>query len=228
MRYLHKPTLREQFVASGKYRFTLHGAALEGVESFAVYELPDGAHFIRIDSDWREHDGSSVLAEALYQPQHLGGHIDRFVTHTIFGGDTLRETFAFFEDKVLVGYDDENYTRQDHEQPMPLGYAVVLGMPSIIGREAAHLADSGAPCTTYRGFDTIDLDSLVETMFARYLADEAVHVDGKAVPARKLLLVSNERPDDSQTLWVDARGVMLRLESPDGQIIQLTDYAYRP
>lgn len=228
MRYLHKPTLKEQFVASGKYHFSLNNTPLEGVELFALYELPDGAHFVRIDSDWREHDGSSVLAEALYQPPILGGHIDRFVTHSMFGADTLRETFDFFEDKVMVGYDDENHIRQDHEHPMPLGYAVVLGMPSIIGREAMQLAEVAEPYVTYRGFDVLDVESLVETMHARVLLEESIEVDGKAIPARKIALSSLDNPHDAQILWIDARGVMLRLESPDGQIIQLTDYAYRP
>lgn len=228
MRYLHKPTLKEQFVASGKYRFLLNGTLLEGVESFVVYELPDGAHFIRIDSDWREHDGSSVLAEALYQPPILGGHIDRFVTHSIFGPDTMRETYDFFENKVVVGYDDESNTRQDHEHPLPLRYAVALGSPSIIGREALKLAEVGTPHPTYRGFDVLDVESVVETMRARILAEEPIEVDGKAIPAQKIMLESVDNPHDAQTLWVDSRGVMLRLESPDGQIIQLTDYAYRP
>ncbi len=228
MRYLHKPTLKEQFVASGKYRFSLNGTPLEGVESFVVYELPDGAHFIRIDSDWREHDGSSVLAEALYQPPILGGHIDRFVTHSIFGADTMRETYDFFEDKVIVGYDDESNTRQDHEYLLPLRYAVALGSPSIIGREALQLAEIGTPHVTYRGFDVLDVESVVETMQARILTEELMNVDGKAIPTHKIALASVDNPHDTQILWVDSRGVMLRLESPDGQIIQLTDYAYRP
>lgn len=228
MRYLHKPTLKEQFYAGGTYHFVQDGHALEGIERFAVYLLPDESRFIRIDSDWRDVDGSSLLAEALYQAAGTGGRMDRFVTHSIMGMETRRETTDFFETQITIGYDDESNVRQDYVQEMPLDYAVLLPMPTLIGAGALQLLAVGGMRETYRGFDSMREEAWVEPVQARLLAETVLEVDHKPLPAQKILLTGSDAQADNQTVWVDARGVLLRSETPDGQIIQLTDYAYKP
>ncbi|MBZ0278421.1 MAG: hypothetical protein K8I60_19900 [Anaerolineae bacterium] len=107
MRALHNVKATEKFVASGIYQYEINGRPAGISEQWSVHELPDEAHLIRVDYDAREHDGLTVLVEALTaQPPHWD-HLERFDVQMIQSGDgvqhKVRLTVTPGERGVLVG-----------------------------------------------------------------------------------------------------------------------------
>lgn len=229
MRYLHKPTLKETFVASGEYRCTRDGQPLAGGEQWAIYALPDGSHFMRFDGDWRDHDGTSVLAEALYQPAAMGRRIERYSRRDITAQGSWRTQYDFFEASVVIGWDDADNVRQDHEAALPAGYGVILSPPLLAGIGALQAVDAGGAQTAFLGFDTSHGGRpVIDTVTARITGEGVVSVSGQDVAAREIALTRAGDPAAIDRLWLDAAGFLLKRISPDGLVTELHRIAHRP
>jgi hypothetical protein len=226
MRFLHTPTLRETFVASGEYRSKRDGQPLAGVEQWAIYALPDGSHFMRFDRDWRDRDGTSVLAEALYQPAAVGRRIDRYSRRLITGSGSLRQQFDFFETSVVVGYDDADNVRQDFEAALPSGYGVILPMALLTGIGALQVAAAGGALTTFLGF--ADAQPEIDAVTVQVTGEAVIPVDGRDIPAREVTLTRAGDVTRSHRLWLDAAGTLLKCTAPDGVVMELHRYAHSP
>lgn len=226
MRYLHKPTLREHFVASGIYKFYQGERELPGIEHWGIYALPDDSHFVRIDADWRGFDGTSLLAEALITAPQQGARFERYTRHLI-SDHTERENYDFFAESIIIGYDDENGVRQDHEAAVSAGYAVLLPVDILIAYAVNLLGKRSEPVNTFLGFDIESETALFDECSVQERGIASVDVDGKTLDAHEFALTYAASPSDNQRVWLDSRGVLLRRESGDGTITKLSQYAYK-
>lgn len=237
MRYLHKVNQHEKFVASGTYIHYRNGEATKTREHWRIHEQPDGAHFIRVDDDWRDDDGSSVLIEAWRSPFVDGGRIER-VDLTAFGSKNaeikqVKATFTANDEFLDIGRTIDSNDREYFEVRLPDGY--ILSPESLIfaGFEVAELAlrqGESVPVMSYLPTflnASASFRPVIHKQSATFLRDETLTIDGKALETRCFQQISVANGEISR-LWIDKHDILVKYMSEDGQYSALlTQYANR-
>lgn len=232
MRSLHPVGAHETFVASGVYKHFENGQLTGTLERWSIHELPDKARIIRVDEDWRERDGSSVLIEAWRSP---AGKIERFDIHGLGGKNDnvkdIRATFTFNEGLLELGRTIDHGTRQQLEVVLPEDYIVSPKSILFSGFEVAQLAahtENEATIVSY--FPTfVEADTAFKPVSyrqaAKFVAEETVHdLADNAHAARRYELTHHGSP-----VWLDKNNILIKFSSPDGaHSAVLTQYAHRP
>lgn len=237
MRYLHPVGIQERFVASGIYIHYQDGNPTGTVEHWSIHEMPDGAQKIRVDDDWRETDGSSVLIEAWRSPYAEGGRIERFDLHA-FGGKNdpikeVRATFQFFGDHAEIGHTVNNGTRQQLEIDLPQDYIVAPESLIFGGFEVAMLAVNPGyqfPVVSYLPTFYSAATTFRPTVYeqsAVFLRDESISIDVHTYAAHCFEQYSPSS-DQKFPLWTDEHDILLKFISADQRHSAiLTRYARR-
>lgn len=235
MRYLHPVTMKERFIASGTYVHYHDGNRTGSVEHWNIHQHPDGAQFIRVDDDWREKDGSSVLLEAWRSPASEGGRIER-VDVSAFGpkkADVKRvqATYTVIDSFLEVGRSIDDSERQQFEMELPFGYVLSPENLVFAGYEASHLAiQRGEPAPVVSYVPTFANASMAfrPTMYhqsVKFIAEETVTIAEKSYPVRRFEQ-TDPRTKAALTLWLDKHDMLLRYESDDGKHrAELTEYS---
>lgn len=237
MRYLHKVNQHEKFVASGIYIHYRNGQATKTREHWRIHEQPDGAHFIRVDDDWRDDDGSSVLIEAWRSPLAEGGRIER-VDLTAFGPKSaeikqVKATFTANNEFLDIGRTIDDNDREYFEMRLPDGY--ILSPESLIfgGFEVAELAlrqGENVPVISYLPTflnESASFRLVVHQHSAIFLQNETLTVDGKPLETRCFEQVSAVN-GEKMRLWIDEHDILVKYMSEDEQYSALlTQYATR-
>ena len=134
MRYLHPVQAHESFVASGDYLFAKDGRTLGKTESWTIHELGDGSKFVRVDSDAREEEGKSLLAELLISRDGEVIRFDlRYENDQFEGGiRTLSATYSLVDQVMQVGYRMNGALRSYLERE--IAPEVLLDIPLLVMR----------------------------------------------------------------------------------------------
>jgi hypothetical protein len=239
MRYLHAVGAHEKFVASGVYVHLQDGEATGTREHWSIHELPDSAQLIRVDDDWRDVDGSSVLIEAWRSPASEGGRIERFDI-SAFGarGDAIkrvRATFNFAGDRLEVGHSIDDAPRRQLEMQLPPGYIVAPEGLVFGGFEAAELArypGEEQPVVSYLP-TFLTAEAAFRPVVHRQrvdigAADDTVEIGGRSHAAQRLHQSSPLAPE-VLTIWTDRHNILLKYHVDDQRhSALLTRYARRP
>jgi hypothetical protein len=239
MRYLHVVGAHEKFVASGVYVHYQDGEATGTLEHWSIHELPDGAQIMRVDDDWRDVDGSSVLIEAWRSRPGDGGRIERFDV-SAFGArgaavQRVRATFSFTGDHLDVGHSIDDTPRRQLEMQLPPGYIVAPEGLIFGGFEAAELArypGEEQPVVSYLP-TFLTAEAAFRPVVHRQrveigAADEVIELGGKSYPAHRLHQHSSLAPE-VLTIWTDRHNVLLKYHVDDQRhSAVLTHYARRP
>lgn len=240
MRTLHPVGIQEKFVASGVYVHYQGGQPTKTREHWSIHELPDGAQLIRVDDDWREKDGSSVLIEGWLNPST---QLERFDIHA-FGGHKdaikeLRATFVIHDNVLDVGRSVDGGERQYLELTLPPEYVFAPRSVFFSGFEMRQLAAKWGNEITVISYLPSFLDEqssfrpVTFKQSAVMAEQEAIEVSGKTYEAFRY-----EQPNPSEggtTLsWLDTHGVLLKFTSGEAGKVErshgavLTRYARRP
>lgn len=233
MRYLHPVQMHEQFVASGEYAVLARGTATQITELWSIHQLPDGAWFVRVDSDWLTEQGTLILAEALLTPGDGGGmtldRIDRR-RYQYRSGQPMteqRENYTFLDAYAQVGYSTPGGEREYAEQPFDRAYLPALAWPHahiLTGFSVRALLAQGAPTPALVGFDALSGSFRTATLAAQVVAHEPIMVGMRAVDAARCALTQDGVP--LATVWLDAHGLLLRRED-SAQVVSLMQYLHR-
>lgn len=237
MRHLHPVGVQEKFTASGVYVHFQDSQPTGTVEHWSIHELPDGAQMIRVDDDWRETDGSSVLIEAWRSPPAEGNRVERFDIHA-FGGKNdqvkeVRATFQFHPTHAEVGRSVDKEFRQQFELELPEHYIVAPESLIFGGFEVAQMAVNPGhifPIVSYLPTflnPTAAFRPVIHEQCVVFLSDETILVDGKAYISR---CYEQQTPSTKQRwpIWIDEYGILLKFTSPDERhSAVLTRYARR-
>jgi len=241
MRYLHPVTLSERFVASGVYRLSDADGQIDRiVEYWSIHEMPDGAHFARVDVDGRDGgDGRSLLIEAWRSPLHEGGRIERFdVLASGAPGDAVqqvRATYTRFDDHMEIGRTVGGEPRQYDELDLPAACIVFPAARVFVGElieQAAICSADEFPVFLYDHHfnDDSAFQGFIHQDAANYVKDGSLTTDSHEKLAR---CYRWQHPPPTlaigETLvWLDDHNMLLALEMESGQRILLTNYARRP
>ncbi|GAB4508518.1 MAG: hypothetical protein OHK0046_01200 [Anaerolineae bacterium] len=231
MRSLHPVGTREKFVASGIYKHFEQGEATGTLERWSIHELPDGAQIIRVDEDWRERDGSSILVEAWRSPQ---GKIERFDLHAMGGKadeiKDVRATFTFGDGLLEIGRSVDHAERQYLEMIIPEPYIASPKSLLFSGFEVMDLAAQPESAIISYFPTFVSEDTAFKPVAYRqgitHVADEIIlDLTDKAHNARRY----TQHPPASNHIWLDRYGVLIKFSSPDGaHSAILSQYARRP
>lgn len=238
MRYLHPVTMKERFIASGTYTHYKDDVPTGSVEQWSIHELPDGAQFLRVDDDWRELDGSSVLLEGWRSPPAEGGRLER-VDIAAFGPKDseikkVRATYTVLEDYLEVGRTVDDADRENMAVELPFGYVFAPESLLFAGSEVEHLAlnpGKDVPVVSY--IPTFLNASLAfrPTIFyqsAIFEADETIMLGKTAYQVRRYRQ-TDPRTQTASTIWLDEHDMLLQFKSADAQHHAiLTEYSRRP
>ena len=236
MRQLHAVSGHEQFVASGTYTHYRHNEPTGTVEYWSIHQLPDGGQIIRVDDDWREQDGSSVLIEAWRSPESL--RIERFDLHA-FGGkedeiDEVRASFQVFEDHLEVGRTVDKNEREQFELVLPEQYITAPESLIFGGFEVVALAQfrgEAIPVISYLPTFLSELTAfrpVTHAQSATYLRAEEITIGSRSYDSQ---VYEQTNPSDGAhwPIWVDHHGVLLKFTGSDNiHSAALTQYARRP
>lgn len=230
MRYLHPVQAREQFQASGCYRFVIDGAPLRKTESWAIHAHPDGERFIRVDADAREDEGKSILAEALLGRDGALVRLDiRYENAKFQGGvKTLRATYQIAGDRLQVGYNLNGGERKFVEAELPHGALVDIPLlvfrGGVISKMAARLDTELAIYVPM--FDYAQLfPGVLRAVSApvERIGDDLLYLGERQVPTRRYRYV-----DRAATYWIDRHDTIVKRASSFKQreiSVEISNYA---
>lgn len=244
MRYIHPVGQHETFVASGTYRYWIEGRPTGALEHWSIHEMPDGAGFIRIDSDHREMDGRSRLMEAWRNPN---GQIERFEVYA-YGKPAehheVKATYLFEADKVLVrrviNHDDTH--AEALEIDLPKGDYLVEPKATLFEgiTLAALFAHQPTLLPIFRAFVSVLPDVPSLEYFGTYPAPELIRLHGEETltlgqHAHLVQHYSVQRQYEGKPMrvggyhfWLDSHGILLKGDLANGhQVEQLERYAHR-
>lgn len=238
MRSLHPVGVTENFVASGVYTHMENGTAIGSQEHWSIHELPDGAWLIRVDDDWRERNGSSVLIEAWRSPEAAGGRIERFDIHAFGAKDDdikeVRAKFTFIDDYLEVGRTVNNGERQQFELALPHPYVVAPESLIFGGFEAAMLATNPEIAMSVVSYIPTFLTEAtafrpsVYEQAAQLIGENTVQI-GKSQYETRIFAQGIKPGAPTLKLWIDRYDVLIKYENDDGShSATLTQYARRP
>ena len=232
MRSLHPVGAHEKFIASGVYKHFERDKATGTLERWSIHELPDQSQIIRVDDDWREHDGSSVLIEAWRNPE---GIIERFDLHA-FGGKQdeikdVRATYSFSDGFLQLGRTVDKGERQQDEVKLPENYIVSPKSLIFSGLEVAQLATTPeAEQIIISYFPTfLDADTAFKPVSYKqsvhYLGDEII-LDLASKP-HHTRLYEHRSVASATPVWLDRHGILIKFTS-GLHSAYLSQYALRP
>ncbi len=233
MRQLHAVSRHEHFVASGTYTHYQYNEPTGTAEYWSIHELPDGGQIIRVDDDWREHDGSSVLIEAWRSPETR--QIERFDLQA-FGGkrDTINEvraSFQVFKDHLEIGRSVDKNEREQFELVLPEQYITAPESLIFGGFEVVALAQfRGDPIPVISYLPTFLTETtafrpVTHAQSATFLRHEQISIRSKPYDAQ---VYQQANPSDGThwPIWVDKHGVLLKFTGPHNiHSAVLTQYA---
>jgi hypothetical protein len=224
MRRLHAVGKQEVFVASGVYEFEQDGARIGLIEQWSIHEV-GGAQFIRVDQDGRDHDGRSILYEALRSPD---SQIERIDLRAYGNGQDafseMRGSYTFFEDHAEIIRVVNKRDRYDNYVEIPAGYIIQPGA-KILNNLMVPQMSKNEVTAFHIDANFTDLNISFEGFGWRVASMQLVdHVqidlNGKSYSAR-LYHSKNRR------VWLDPYDILLREESAS-LTVMLKDYARRP
>lgn len=233
MRYLHPVQAHERFVASGRYLFAKEDAALGKSETWTIHELGDGSSFVRVDSDAREEEGKSLLAELLLSREDDVLRLDiRYENDRFEGGiKTLSASYNFSEGVVRVGYRMNGAERCYLEREIPADVLVDVPLLIMRGRTLLALSESRVqPLSVFVPmYEHAQLFPGVASAVNSPL--ESLGRDRLAVGTREIETLRIRYMDKAAAYWVDEHGVVIkRINSFKQQEFAATvsNYARRP
>ena len=238
MRYLHPVTMKETFIASGTYIHYKEDEPTGSSEQWSIHELPDGAQFLRVDDDWRELDGSSILIEGWRSPESEGSHLERVDVAAFAPKESeikkVRATYTVMGELLEVGRTIDEADREHVSIELPFGYALAPESLLFAGYEVSHLAlnpDKDTPVVSY--LPTFLNPSLAfrPTVFyqsAVFETEETIMLGKVAYTARRYGQ-TDPRTGATSTIWLDQHDILLQFKSADSQHRAiLTNYSRKP
>ncbi len=225
MRYLHVIQPHEVFVASGLYRYTRDGEALNVREQWTLHELPGGARFIRVDEDGRDEDGLSILSEALISPD---GTIERFNVQSFNPKDDaiqlLRADYSFNDDYVQIGRRLDAGEREYSEFERFPDAVIYIKQTVFMGQMIQQLLKHGGEQQVFSPQILSTGDSHLRKMRVESHGTDKLTRGSRTYDAHKYQLA------DDVFYWLDAQHIVLKRQYiQNGQQYEciLTDYAHR-
>ncbi len=233
MRYLHPVQAHESYVASGVYLFAKDGRSLGKTESWTIHELGDGSKFVRVDSDAREEEGKSLLAELL-----IGGDDEvirfdlRYENEQFAGGiRTLSATYSLLDKVMQVGYRMNGAVRSYLEREM--APEVLLDIPLLVmrGRTLRALSECvGNPVSVFVPmFEHAQLFPGVTRIVESPVA--CLGSERLALGKREILTQRFRYVDKAASYWVDEQGIVIKRINAFKQhefSVTVSNYARRP
>lgn len=233
MRYLHPVQEHEVFVASGNYSFAKDGRSLAKSESWTIHELGDGSKFVRVDSDAREEEGKSLLAELLISRDDEVFRFDlRYENDQYEGGiRTLSATYSLVGQVMQVGYRMNGAERCYVERE--IAPEVLLDIPLLIMRGRTLFALSefrGNPVSVFVPmYEHAQLFPGVTRTVESPVA--CLGLDRLAIGKREIETQRFRYVDKAASYWVDERGIVIKRINAFKQhefTVNVSNYAYRP
>lgn len=233
MRYLHPVQAHESFVASGDYLFAKDGRTLGKTESWTIHELGDGSKFVRVDSDTREEEGKSLLAELLISGDDEVIRFDlRYENDQFEGGiRTLSATYSLVDQVMQVGYRMNGAARSYLERE--IAPEVLLDIPLLVmrGRTLFALSEcAGKPVSVFVPmFEHAQLFPGVTRIVQSPVA--CLGPDRLALGKREILTRRFRYVDKAASYWVDEQGIVIKRINAFKQhefSVTVSNYARRP
>ncbi len=233
MRYLHPVQAHESFVASGNYLFAKDGRSLSKTESWTIHELGDGSKFVRVDSDAREEEGKSLLAELLISRDDEIIRFDlRYENDQFEGGiRTLSATYSLVDQVMQVGYRLNGALRSYLERE--IAPEVLLDIPLLImrGRTLCALSEyKGKPVSVFVPmFEHAQLFPGVTRIVEAPV--ECLGSDRVALGKREIVTQRFRYVDKAASYWVDEQGIVIKRINAFKQhefSVTVSNYARRP
>lgn len=233
MRYLHPVQAHESFVASGDYLFAKDGKALSKTESWTMHELGDGSRFLRVDSDARDDEGKSLLAELLIGHDGKVIRFDISYDNDLFEGGikTLSATYNLAGQVMQVGYRMNGAARSYLERE--IAPDVLLDIPLLImrGRTLSALSECrGKPVPVFVPmFEHARLFPGVTRIVASPV--DCVGPDRLTLGKREIATRRFRYVDKAASYWVDERGIVIKRINAFKQhefTVTISNYAHRP
>ncbi|MDE2858997.1 MAG: hypothetical protein OXN94_14225 [Chloroflexota bacterium] len=233
MRYLHPVQAHESFVASGDYSFAKDGRRLSKTESWTIHELGDGSKFLRVDSDAREEEGKSLLAELLIGRDDEIIRFDLRYDNDQFEGGirTLSATYSLVDRVMRVGYRMNGAARSYLERE--IAPEVWLDIPLLImrGRTLFTLSECRGKAVSvfvpmfehaqlFPGVTRV-VESPVEL-----LGCERLVLGKREIATQRFRYV-----DKAASYWVDEQGIVIKRINAFKQhefTVTVSNYAHRP
>ncbi|MCY4021613.1 MAG: hypothetical protein OXG39_19595 [Chloroflexi bacterium] len=212
MRYLHPVQAHESFVASGNYLFAKDGRSLGKTESWTIHELGDGSKFVRVDSDAREEEGKSLLAELLIGPDDEVIRFDvRYENGQFDGGiRTLSAAYSLVDQVLQVGYRMNGAARSYLERE--LAPEVLIDIPLLVmrGRTLFALSEcKGKPVSVFVPmFEHAQLFPGVSRVVESPVA--CLGPDRLALGKREIVTQRFRYVDKAASYWVDEQGIVIK------------------
>ncbi len=233
MRYLHPVQAHESFVASGDYLFAKDGRTLGKTESWTIHELGDGSKFVRVDSDAREEEGKSLLAELLISRDGEVIRFDlRYENDQFEGGiRTLSATYSLVDQVMQVGYRMNGALRSYLERE--IAPEVLLDIPLLVmrGRTLFALSECGGkPVSVFVPmFEHAQLFPGVTRIVQSPVA--CLGPDRLALGKHEILTQRFRYVDKAASYWVDEQGIVIKRINAFKQhefSVTVSNYARRP
>lgn len=233
MRYLHPVQAHERFVASGDYLFAKDGRSLGKTESWTIHELGDGSKFVRVDSDAREEEGKSLLAELLISRDDQVIRFDLRYENVQFEGGirTLSATYSLLDKVMQVGYRMNGAARSYLERE--IAPEDLLDIPLLVMRGRTLLALServGKPVSVFVPmFEHAQLFPGVRRIVESPVA--CLGPDRLALGKREILTQRFRYVDKAASYWVDDQGIVIKRINAFKQhefSVTVSNYARRP
>lgn len=212
MRYLHPVQAHEQFLASGVYRFTKDGKALDKTESWAIHQHADGGRFIRVDMDARREEGKSILAEALQDSRGKLVRLDiRYENDKFEGGvKHLRASYQVMDGRLQVGFNLNGAERQYIEVELPAKTQFDIPLLIFRGETIRAITENVAASQSIfvPMFEHAQLfPGTLQSMGALIDADGD---DVLLLGARQISAKRYRYRDRAALYWIDDRGVIIK------------------
>ncbi|PJF40855.1 MAG: hypothetical protein D6737_08185 [Chloroflexi bacterium] len=230
MRYIHRVALKEKFVASGLYTYYLDGQPTGAVEHWSIHEQTDSALFVRADYDARNVDGTSLLLQALVNPEHTTNAIERFDLYFYTPTLEAKAYYSFFDNYVQVGRAINKGQRIQTEVAIdenvvvnPLSKALqnfVLWLAQKSGEAMPVLSPN---LHVENAEQTLALEKQICS--AAFVDSEMLQIGDKTYPTRRYVLECENR--SSANFWFDDDDILLRHECQN-QSVSLSRYSRRP
>lgn len=229
MRYLHPVQAHEQFLASGVYRFSKDGKALDKNEFWSIHSHADGERFIRVDMDARREDGKSILAEALLDSRGKLARLDvRCENGSGDGGiKRLRASYQVMESRLQVGFNLNDAERQYVEVELPTN--TLFDIPLLIFRGETIRALAGNEAASQSIFvPMFEHAQLFPGALQRVGAPIAADGDDVLLLGARQIAARRYRYRDRAALyWIDERGVIIKRANAFKQqefVAQISNY----
>jgi hypothetical protein len=238
MRYLHSVGIHERFVASGIYAGIREREPTGESIVWSIHELPDGAHFIRLDWQAAESQGWYQLMEAWRSPESEGGNIERLDVQAFAPHHTIthvRATYTLLDDGLEVGRTLDGGSRLQESLPLPERAYFMLPpafFPREIVRQSTHKEGRVHFIVPTASFDDATAFSAVVQQLGFRCVEAGTREVGGGVYHARCFQPTHPYVYPDHEIWVDDCGVLLFQQMTDESGhkagLTLTQYARRP